>query len=212
MVARGSAYLVLINVPHRKWSHAIDQYPSVIGRSPDAEIRIPSGVHGVSRRHAKVWADPAGCWICDLNSRRGTNINGIWIDRLPRARIVLGDVIWLGGLHLQLVPKVSKLARLHQSSDDPELEAAVPRGPDQPGRAIFRRLTVAEIDIMLWFGRGYENPVEIGDRLDRKSRTVLTQLASIFKKFDVHSRSQLMGLIKRSDAGPWVPSSTIRSR
>ena len=70
--------------------------PLVIGRGSDCDIRIND--HSVSRRHAAVWADRRGLWISDLGSSSGTNVNGVWVDHVPKAGLVVGDAIWLGEL------------------------------------------------------------------------------------------------------------------
>jgi transcriptional regulator with GAF, ATPase, and Fis domain len=64
----------------------------VVGRTPEAEIVIPSVA--VSRRHARVSTGPNLVCIVDLGSRNGTRINGV---RLEGERLLeYGDVINFG--------------------------------------------------------------------------------------------------------------------
>ena len=63
-----------------------------IGREPQVELRVDHS--SVSRRHAQVHIDAAGLLLCDLESRNGTRVNGVRLDR-PRA-LVTGDVIAIG--------------------------------------------------------------------------------------------------------------------
>ena len=96
-------HLVLKNIPHRAWSHRIAQARKVIGRALDADICIPARLTGASRRHAEVWGDRYGTWLRDLGSRRGTSVNGVWIDHVPQVQIVVGDTLWLGGAELEVI-------------------------------------------------------------------------------------------------------------
>ncbi len=63
----------------------------IVGRSPDNEIYIDSKY--VSRHHAQIVSNAAGCTVEDLNST-----NGIFIDEtaIKRRRLIDGDVISVG--------------------------------------------------------------------------------------------------------------------
>jgi hypothetical protein len=66
--------------------------PVILGRKGDVHVSDPT----VSRMHASIWAIPGGqeYWIKDLQSTRGTYVNGQPVHG-PR-RLVSGDVIQLG--------------------------------------------------------------------------------------------------------------------
>jgi len=189
--------LVLKNIPRREWSYRIESSPKVIGRSADADIVIPSRFDSVSRLHAEIWTDKYGTWIRDLKSRRGTCINGVWVDHVPQAGIVVHDTVWLGDLAIEVVEQhrftfgkgVAEIGELD--------ETPPPSQPDLPGRALCKRLSPREIDVLLGISRGHDDEEEIGKPLHRTAATVHTQLMAIFQKLDIHSKSALMGWLKR---------------
>src|SRR5437870_9420623 len=110
MGAQPAGFLVLTNIPEEEWSFPIDSEKSVIGRSRSADIVINARYQSVSRRHAAVWADRRGLWISDLGSSSGTNINGVWVDHVPKAGLVVGDVIALGEVELAVRGEIDDLA------------------------------------------------------------------------------------------------------
>ncbi len=66
----------------------------VIGRDRDADVRVD--VPDVSRRHVRLWHEPSGAWrLEDLDSRNGTNVNGLPVDGL--SPLSFGDRIQIGG-------------------------------------------------------------------------------------------------------------------
>ena len=78
--------------------HPIEQARMVIGRAPDADLRID--IDSVSRRHAELFQDPFGrWWLKDLKSRNGTKVNGTRIDERT---VGLADVIRVGEATLRL--------------------------------------------------------------------------------------------------------------
>jgi DNA-binding CsgD family transcriptional regulator len=197
MGAQPVGFLVLTNIPEGEWSFPIETEKSVIGRSRSADIVINSRYHSVSRRHAAVWADRRGMWISDLGSSSGTNVNGVWVDHVPRAGLVVGDVIALGEVELEVRGEVDDLA-----STFPHLLEEIPTKLRQftpLARAMALKLSPAEIDVMLWISRGFQDDVEIARQLHRSPNTVRTEIGSIFRKFGLHSRAELMGWLKRAN-------------
>jgi len=188
-------YLVMTNIPHRQWSYKIEERRKVIGRSPDADIPVPDHFDRVSRRHAEVWIDKYGPWIRDLESRYGTCVNGVWVETIPQAGIVMGDTLWVAGAEIQVVDRVDELARVGPRINDPD-DTPPPGEPDPPGRAECGRLSKAEIEIMLWISRGYHTESDLAELLHRTAGTVHKELSSIFKKLDVHSVTAVMGRLK----------------
>ena len=86
----------------------------IVGRSPDNEIYIKSKF--VSRHHAQLVSDEAGCTIEDLNST-----NGVFVDerQVKKYRLRDGDVVSLG-VH-QLVYRDLRerpAAALNEGDDD----------------------------------------------------------------------------------------------
>jgi sigma-B regulation protein RsbU (phosphoserine phosphatase) len=74
------------------WQVELKPNGTVIGRSTSCDVVIDS--RDVSRRHARLYQDPAGTWIVeDLNSSNGTFVNG---ERITSSAISLEDVIEIG--------------------------------------------------------------------------------------------------------------------
>ena len=67
---------------------------SVLGRDRSADVAIPHP--SVSRRHALIWHEGEGVWIRDLDSARGTMVDGrptLGTTRVrPPATVTLGSV------------------------------------------------------------------------------------------------------------------------
>lgn len=197
MGAHPEAYLVLTNIPAEDWSFPIKSEKSVIGRSKSADIVINSCYRSVSRRHAAVWADRRGLWISDLSSSSGTNINGVWVDHVPKAGLVFGDTVCLGEVELEVWREVDDLAVScpHVADEVPtKLKLWVPMA-----RAMAQKLSPAEIDVMLWFSRGFQDDFEIAKMLHRSPNTVRTEIGNVFRKLGLHSRAELMGWLKRAN-------------
>jgi DNA-binding CsgD family transcriptional regulator len=197
MGAQPSGYLVLTNIPEGEWSFPIGADKSVIGRSRTANIVINARYHSVSRRHAVVWSDRRGIWISDLGSSSGTNVNGVWVDHVPKAGLVVGDTVCLGELELEVRGEIDDLASAfpHMLDEVPtKLRQFIPLA-----RAMAQRLSPAEIDIMLWISRGFQDDDEIARQLHRSPNTVRTEIGNIFRKFGLHSRAELMGWLKRAN-------------
>lgn len=192
-----SAFLTLKNIPEEEWSFQITSKSCILGRSRSAEIVISARYESVSRRHAMVWADRLGVWIKDLGSSSGTNINGVWIDHVPKAGLVEGDTIWLGGIELEVRSDLDDLA-----ANFPAVIDDVPtshRPVITLARSVAHKLSQAEIDVMLWISRGYQDDLRIAKQLHRSPHTIRTEIGNIFNKLGLHSRAELMGWLKRAN-------------
>lgn len=199
-------YLIMTNVAPEDWSARIDQTPRVIGRSPAADIRIPAGYKGVSRRHAEIWLDEdESIRILELGSSAGTKVNGVWIEPKRPVRVVVGDRLWLGEIELVITPALSPVAQVVAEAHinfqygDEESAQRRPATP-HPDRVQLRDLTPAELEVVLWICRGYVRDAELGRMLKRSANTVRTQMGSIFQKLGVHSRAELVSWLKRASA------------
>ena len=192
------AYLVLINGDPKEWCEPISQPRQLIGRSRQCDIVVPERFQSVSRRHAELNGDQRGIRIRDLNSRSGTRVNGIWIEDRQEAPLMSGDRIWMGGVELEVV---SELPAMNYGPDqaDPSLEETARRQSGAlPLRAelLLAELSAAELAIVLWIGRGYVKDEEIAEKLFRSPHTIRTQINSIFRKLNLHSRSDIIALLK----------------
>jgi DNA-binding CsgD family transcriptional regulator len=197
--------LLITNIPHREWSALITTLPQVIGRAPNVQIRVPAQHQTVSRNHAKVWCEGQTAWICDLQSTCGTRINGVNIQPGKPGRISEDDRISLGKLELRVVdesassgthltlnqgepPEITTILAVLTAQTNPEFEVLEPEA-----------LTASEQDVLLWFSRGLTTPQQIGKQIKRSAHTIRTQLNSIFRKLQVHSRDELMGWLVQQD-------------
>jgi DNA-binding NtrC family response regulator len=86
------AYLLVISDGSSFTHHLSSPSVVTIGRDLSAELRVDHS--SVSRRHARIQVDRGEMRLSDLDSRNGTRVNGMRIDRV-RA-LVTGDVITIG--------------------------------------------------------------------------------------------------------------------
>lgn len=199
-----TASLILTNHPTGGWCHLIEERRKVIGRADNVDIPLPTRFRSVSRQHAEVWRDHRGCWIRDLGSRIGTRVNLVWIDRLPQAKIIPGDLINLGGtVEIQVV--TGELASEPCTELDDDILGGIPSDDPTVGlvprasrrQTLREHISPAETELMLWISRGYLDNEELGRLLHRSPHTVRTQLGSILRKLGLHSRGDIIGWLKR---------------
>jgi DNA-binding CsgD family transcriptional regulator len=193
------AYLLLLNVPAEKWCAQLTCEPQLIGRSPQAAMRIPFQFQGVSRHHAHVWSDHRGHWLHDLGSKTGTKLNGVGLKVGQDYQLVAGDRIWLGGAVLEIV--IAKgLRPTVCGDDDPLFDASIETLSSLPSisQSALDQLSHAELEVVLWIYRGFTDLAELGRKLHRSPNTVRTQLAKIFHKLNLHSREDLLGCLQPS--------------
>ena len=110
----GAARLVCLVGPRVGHSFPLAAEPQVIGRTPEADIRIPSV--DVSRRHARIEQRAGEYVITDLGSRNGTAINGVPVGS---QFLRLGDRIQIGqsailvfARHDELEQRVQRMQKL----------------------------------------------------------------------------------------------------
>lgn len=66
-----------------------------VGREQSCDVPILDA--GISRRHARFFAQQGNLWIEDLNSQNGTFLNG---ERVQKSRVRPGDILTLGRIPL----------------------------------------------------------------------------------------------------------------
>jgi DNA-binding CsgD family transcriptional regulator len=206
-------YLIITNESVDIWCAAITDRRKLIGRKHDCDIVVPARFVCTSRHHAEIWGDRSSIKMRDLGSTGGTQINGVLIDKDQEAALVVGDRIWLGGLEMQLVSDLPVQRKLFAETGVYIDEAAESVNPDllsiAPSRTLLADLTKAEFAIVLWICRGYYKDEEIGKQLHRSPNTIRTQVNSIFRKLGVHSRTELVRLIKCSSQDAGTQMSTL---
>jgi len=200
-------YLVMVNVSDNEWVYKIDSRRKVVGRSQEADIRTPPQYSGISRRHAELWCDKTSIWLNDSDSRGGTLVNGVCLQSGGPVRIAIDDRIGFADVEFVLTDQVSKLAAVMAEANisiglvgievSGETTLNVGFQPGDTMRLMLGRLTPAELDIVLWMYRGYTSNVELGRIMSRSPNTIRTQVASIFDKLNVHSRTEIVTWLKR---------------
>ncbi|MFO1020851.1 MAG: FHA domain-containing protein [Planctomycetales bacterium] len=215
------AYLVMTNVDPADWCAPFTRERKVIGRHVDADIPIPQRFALVSRKHGEIWVDQNTLKVKDLGSKSGTHVNGVWLIQGKETTVVIGDRIWMGEVELQVVDQVPLIAQVLAESavtGDEEItrvakmtQQEMPAGDDPlarstefgnrkfvaPIRTLLAELSNAELEVVLWMGRGYLDDQELGQKLFRSPNTIRTHLSNIFRKLNVHSRAEVIGCLRR---------------
>jgi DNA-binding CsgD family transcriptional regulator len=199
-----AAYLVIRNVSPSIWKAPIFACSQVVGRLPECEIRIPPEYSSVSRRHVLIGARPRGIWIQDIGSSGGTRLNGVPLARDHESTTVIGDRISLADLEMYLVSPTSKLAGADgdcamDDCSDTGLRLLGPETLVSYRDRLIEALSPAELEVVAWICRGETTNQGIGAHLFRSPHTVRTQLNSIYKKLNVHSRDELIAFMRQCE-------------
>jgi DNA-binding CsgD family transcriptional regulator len=199
-----AAFLILTNGDPQEWCAAVEEKRKTIGRSSQCELPLPQKYPYLSRRHAEIYRDRREIKLRDLGSRSGTRVNGVWIDKDKEVSVVLGDRIWMGGVELKLVSEIPKTGLGEAWNDDDawDEESSPPVSPTRvlESQLLLTELTAAELAVVMWMSRGYLKDEEIAAKLFRSPNTVRTQVNSIFRKLNIRTRADIIGLLK---AGDW---------
>jgi DNA-binding CsgD family transcriptional regulator len=214
MIEVPPSYLLITNIPPEEWLFKVEGFPQVIGRSRDCDIVIPDKYRQVSRKHAQIEYRQNAFWINDVGSSGGTKLNGVDLVRDKPTQMVIGDRIGLAGLELYFISAEAQVLQQVADSSAKQLQShgtilvACEKPTGFNSDVGLRNLSPAELDVLRWISRGLITDIEIGHKLFRSPHTVRTQLCSIFQKLDVHSREQLIGLLKRREIA-WTKSPAL---
>ena len=212
-------YLLITNVSPGEWQAPLWSHPQIVGRLPECDIVIPGVYQHVSRQHALVGSQKDSLWIQDLGSSGGTQLNGVPLVSDCQTRVMVGDRVSLAGLELYVVsPEASVLHESDggsvddgQTSTSGTIRLFWPRSINSVDESRLRSLSPAELEVVRWICRGLTTVEEIGQQLFRSPHTVRTQLGNVFKKLDVHSREQLLGLLRKCEIA-WTKSEATDGR
>jgi pSer/pThr/pTyr-binding forkhead associated (FHA) protein len=91
-----TAAVVITRGPHTGSRFPLNQPTTSVGRHPRSDVFLDDNT--VSRRHAELRAHHTGVQIVDLDSLRGTYLNGAPID--AATELTDGDEIQIGKFHL----------------------------------------------------------------------------------------------------------------
>jgi len=86
-----------------------DESPLIIGRAPECEFQVLE--RSVSRQHSKIWREPSGYRIKDLDSTNKTFLND---QPIIEAELKDGDHITVGSCVLKFMDRSSVEARYHE--------------------------------------------------------------------------------------------------
>jgi diguanylate cyclase (GGDEF)-like protein len=87
----------------------VGDQPLVIGRAPECEFQIME--RSVSRQHSKIWREPSGYRVKDLDSMNKTFLND---QPIIEAELKDGDHITIGSCVLKFMDRSSVEARYHE--------------------------------------------------------------------------------------------------
>lgn len=200
------AHLLMTNVAPSVWQAQIWPHPQVIGRFPENDIVIPGAYSHVSRQHALIRSNGNEILIQDLGSSGGTQLNSVPLVADLETRCQIGDRLSLAGLEIYIVSHEaaifdsdSVLSGIDFQIGGTSLRMGRRRSIQSLDDARLRCLSPAELEVVRWVCRGLISDEEIGQVLFRSPHTVRTQLGSVYKKLDVHSREELLSWIHRSE-------------
>ena len=112
----------------------------IIGRSKDGLLPdldfTPD--EKVSRPHARVWVEDGQYWIEDLNSRRGTRVNGEEIKGEGKRRLHPNDSIQIGETVLQVATPTARVVSPPSESTDLEMLADTHPAVKNPAKSSAR--------------------------------------------------------------------------
>lgn len=192
-------YLALTNIDPTQWCCAIEGWKKTIGRGKNADIRVSPTFPCVSRLHAAVWSSGDKAFLQDLGSTSGTSINGIWIEKNRDVLIAVGDRILMGDMEMYVADQLPTLARViaARSTLMDDAEKTDDHGAKLRDEALLTSLTQAELEIILWVGRGYIDDQELAQVLHRSPHTIRTHMRNIFQKMGIHARTEILSWLRR---------------
>ena len=109
--AAGTSSTCLIVLQGQRLGQRIDIgiEPLIIGRSPECQFQIME--RSVSRQHARIWQEPTGYRIKDLDSTNKTLLND---QPIIEAELKDGDHVVIGSCVLKFMERSSVEARYHE--------------------------------------------------------------------------------------------------
>jgi DNA-binding CsgD family transcriptional regulator len=199
------AYLMMTNVSPATWLRALYSTPQLVGRAFDNEIVIPRTHLTVSRRHLRIWSNGDAILARDLDSTGGTRLNGVLLTPNCDTQVVFGDRLALADVELIVVSPDAEILQHAFTEVDTSLDtdssiilAGTEKGDSLDTRRL-QQLSPAELQISFWVSRGLTSCQEIAAQLFRSPHTIRTQMNSIYRKLQVHSREELLAWLKRHE-------------
>lgn len=174
------------NLPFR-----LDSGEFVVGRSKRAQIVIADAT--VSRRHATIVSADDSLTVEDLGSANGTFVND---GRIERSALRVGDHVRFGAVICAVSASPFLFQRVSETESTYEIPLTAADTKQMEG------LTAAQEEIVELILKGRSEP-EIAKRLGKSRHTIHAHLKIIYRRFDVHSRAELIVevLKRRRDGG-----------
>src|ERR1035438_7863649 len=123
-----------------RWQKNFHQPSIVIGRmsstgKPDLDL---SRDINISRRQARIWHEDGACWLEDLGSKFGTQVNGSRLEANARQKLSTGDLIKMGDTEMQVeIPVETSDAAAPPAKDKALLETvSISESLDATGEAL----------------------------------------------------------------------------
>jgi DNA-binding CsgD family transcriptional regulator len=152
----------------------------IVGRSSKCELVVNDDT--VSRRHAEILVTRPTLIVRDLGSRNGTFIDG---QCVRTGTLRLGQRVQFGSVPFLLIGDTNG-----QCDVDSEVETP-PLAP-HPLDHVLRDLSKAQRRVVALILEGLVGEKEIAAHLCLSPSTVHNHLQSIYRAFQVHSRSELI--------------------
>ncbi len=179
--------LVVVEGPGSGEQHPLRGKSIVVGRGEECDLALNDT--SVSRVHALLEQDEHGRFhIVDRGSSNGVRVNGMEVDRIP---LYAGDVIELGDVHLQFVPKEAPFdpsalgARAAFSS---KTRSEAPKRKRWIGLAAVGLLTA----VGLYATQGRPTRVEPGSERSRAALQVLEEADRLAQQGDLEQSHALL--------------------
>lgn len=179
-------WLIVMNHVVGAQSYELIQGIHVIGRGRDCDfvIREPT----LSRHHARLRVSRQGELVLeDLGSKNGTFIDDVKISRQP---LSMTSAIRIGGVRLYLASTSGE--QDEESSQETKTRRGVRLEP--VSKLPLENLTPVQREVFDLVVAGCDERM-IAERLSRSFHTVHHHVQAIFRKLDVHSRTELLALV-----------------
>jgi ABC transport system ATP-binding/permease protein len=174
--------LVVVEGPNPGTQYPLLDKKLLVGRGEECDLTLPDT--SVSRVHASLMRDEHGRFhISDQKSSNGVRVNGMEITKIP---LYAGDIVELGDVHLQFVPKGS---RFDESALRPATSARSVPAKSQAGGKLWVGLGLLGIvGGVIWFG-SQRNRAEAPEALEAAPTTsvedsLLTQAGALLQAND----------------------------
>lgn len=183
--------LVVVEGPNPGTQYPLLDKKLLIGRGDECDLTLPDT--SVSRVHASLSRDEHGRFhISDQKSSNGVRVNGMEITKIP---LYAGDIVELGDVHLQFVPKGSRF-------DESALRPATASRPASSRPPASGKLWVGLgllgiVGGVVWFGSQRNRAVEAPVAVQAAPTTsvedaLLTQADALLKTNDLDGALTLL--------------------